>query len=247
MKKSLSPFWFLKEPLDLEHKEYVLLDYLKRISKDLDTDNCLSVIREISGIVKSLNSYKSNNIIQEPPKKYLKKEDRIFLEDFNKKDLSENQINSISAIIDNSLDILYQYSDICLEMIKEEESKIKIFKVNSKLEKSTKKDNSGILIIRNMITDKILNYLFKSQIKMKTLEGDKEISILKKVPIKNPFFSLNYEYIYHEILNEHSLNSGELTQLYVIEIYENFEEESDIYKMAKEKFIDSISGDNGSN
>jgi hypothetical protein len=247
MKKSLSPAWFLKDPLDLEHKEYVLLDYLKHISKDLDSENCLYVIKEISRIIKSLNSYKSNKNLILPPKKYLKKEDRVFIEGFNKKTLSEDDEDLIRSIIDNSLDVLYQYSEICLEMIKEEESKIKIFKINSKLDKTTKKENSGILIIRNMITDKILNYLFKSQIKMKTSEGDKEISILKKVPIKNSFFSLNYEYIYHEILNENSLNSGELTQIYVIEIYENFEEESDIYRMAKEKFIDSISNKNDLN
>jgi hypothetical protein len=150
----------------------------------------------------------------------------------------------LEEIVQNSLDTLYEYSEICLEMLKEEETKIKIFKIQSKFDPPVKKNYSGILIIRNMVTDKILNYFFRAQVTMKTEDGDKEVFILKKVPIKNKFFSLNYEYIYHEILNEFSLNSGYFPHLYVIEINENFEEESEIYKLAKERFIDAIS--NGS-
>ena len=75
---------------------------------------------------------------------------------------------------------------------------------------------------------------------METPEGSKEISILKKIHLKNSFFSLNYEYIYHEILNEIAVDKNYSPQFFVIEIYENFEESSEIYKMAKEKFIEFI-------
>jgi hypothetical protein len=75
---------------------------------------------------------------------------------------------------------------------------------------------------------------------METPEGDKEVSILKKIHLKNSFFSLNYEYIYHEILNEINLDTKYSPQFYVVEIYENFEENSGIYKLAKEKFIEHI-------
>jgi hypothetical protein len=75
---------------------------------------------------------------------------------------------------------------------------------------------------------------------METQEGSKEISILKKIHLKNSFFSLDYEYIYHEILGEMDVNLKNSPLFYVIEIYENFEENSEIYKLAKEKFIKHI-------
>jgi len=241
MKKKLSPIWFLKEPLDPEHKEYVLLDYLKSVSKDLNEENCYSVIREVSRIVKTLNEYKESGKI-DSIKKFLKKEDLDFTEKLLKKELTKEESSSIEEIVEKSLETLYGYSEICLEILKGEESKIKIFRIQSKFEQGDE-NKSGIVIIRNMVTDKLINYYFKSQVTMKTEDGDKEIYILKKIHIKNPFFSLNYEYIYHEILNDFNLDNEVLPSLYVIEIYENFEEDSEIYKIAKEKFIGVISKD----
>jgi hypothetical protein len=239
MKKKLTPIWFLKEPLDPEHKEYVLLDYLKFVSKELNKENCFSIIREISRIVKTLNEYKESGKI-DSIKKFLKKEDLDFVEGLVIKGLTEEESEAIKTIIERSLETLYEYSEICLEILKGEESKIKIFRIQSKFEKGDE-NRSGIVIIRNMVTDKIINYFFKSQVTMKTEEGDKEIYILKKIHVKNPFFSLNYEYIYHEILNDFNLDNQNLPSLYVIEIYENFDEDSEICKIAKEKFIGVIS------
>jgi len=236
----LSPVWFLRDPIDPEYKEYVLLDYLKSISKDIDTENCFPIVRKISKIVKALNDFKETRKISESLLKHLNKEDKEFLNTLYNKSVDLNWLNQVDEIIEKSLNTLYDYSEIFLEMIKEEESKIKIFKINSKYDKKPK-ENSGILIIRNMVTDKILNYFFKGNIRMKMEDEDREIFILKKVHLKNTFFSLNYEYIYHEILQESNINDDPFPGLYVIEIYENFEEESEIYKLAKEKFIEAMS------
>ena len=51
--KNLSTIWFIKEPIDIEHKEYVLLDYLKSISKNINSKNCYPILRAVSKIVKS--------------------------------------------------------------------------------------------------------------------------------------------------------------------------------------------------
>ena len=91
-----------------------------------------------------------------------------------------------------------------------------------------------------MITDKIISYYWQGSVTLKTSEGDKEICVLKKIYLKNQTFSLNYEYIYHEILEEFSKEKRISPELHVIEIYENFDENSEIYKLAKEKFIETI-------
>jgi hypothetical protein len=92
-----------------------------------------------------------------------------------------------------------------------------------------------------MITDKLSNFFFKLNVKMETPDGQKEISIMKKIHLKNTFFSLNYEYIYHEIIEEIQPREVKYSpSFYVIEIYENFNEDSEIYKVAKGKFIEQI-------
>lgn len=240
MSKNISPIWFLKEPIDPEHKEYILLDYLKEISKELSKENCYSILKEISKIVKVLNDFRRDNKLSEYAIKLLKKEDKAYAESLSIESLSADQQETLSLIIEESLQTLYEYSEVCLDILKEEESKIKIFRIESKFDKNDGSENSGIVIIRNMITDKLLNYFFKSKVKMETPEGDKEVSILKKIHLKNSFFSLNYEYIYHEILSEIKVDSKYSPRFYVVEIYENFEENSEIYKLAKEKFIEHI-------
>lgn len=229
------------EPLDPEYKEYILLDYLKGLSKDLNPQTCFSIMREVSQLVKVLNGFKVDRKVDPVHIKSLKKEDKSKISKFDYDSLPEEEKMIIMDIVESSLQTLYEYSEVCLEILKEEESKIKIFRIQSKFSPSDFSENSGIVIIRNMITDKLSNFFFKIKVKMETSEGQKEVSIMKKIHLKNTFFSLSYEYIYHEILQE--IQSGDIKHspsFYVIEIYENFDETSEIYKVAKEKFIDQI-------
>lgn len=241
MRKKLSPIWFIEEPRDQEYKEYVLLDYLKKLSKNLDTKTCYTVIKEISQIVRFLNSFKNQRKLDASLIKNISNEEKTIIEKFNYDELQEDEKMQIMEIVEESLQTLYEYSEICLDIMKEEESKIKIFRIQSKFTDPNAKDNSGIVIIRNMITDKLSNFFFKLNVKMETPDGQKEISIMKKIHLKNTFFSLNYEYIYHEILEEIQPREVKYSpNFYVVEIYENFNEDSEIYKVAKDKFIEQI-------
>jgi hypothetical protein len=239
--KNLSPIWFIKEPIDIEHKEYVLLDYLKSISKNINSKNCYPILRAVSKIVKTLNEFKKNNKIGSALISQLSDEEKKYMEVFNFKSLDIRKKDLISSIIESSLEILYEYSEIFLDMLKEEESKIKIFKVKSKFNSERiEPANSGILIIRNMVTDKIIPYYWQGSVTLKTDHGNKQICVLKKIILKNSRYSMNYEFIYHEILDEFSIEKNVSPELFVIEIYEDFDENSDIYKLAKEKFIETI-------
>lgn len=239
--KNLSPIWFIKEPIDIEHKEYVLLDYLKSISKNINSKNCYPILRAVSKIVKALNEFKKNNKIGSVLISQLSDEEKKYMDSFNFKNLEIQKKDLISSIIESSLEILYEYSEIFLDMLKEEESKIKIFKVKSKFNsEKIEPAKSGILIIRNMVTDKIIPYYWQGSVTLKTDQGSKQICVLKKIILKNSRYSMNYEFIYHEILDEFSIEKNVSPELFVIEIYEDFDENSDIYKLAKEKFIETI-------
>ena len=91
-----------------------------------------------------------------------------------------------------------------------------------------------------MVTDIIEAYRWQGSVILKTAEGDKEVCIMKRIYLKNKTFSINYEYIYHEILETSQDEKRKSPELYVIEIYENYNENSEILKMAKEKFIEKI-------
>jgi hypothetical protein len=239
--KNLSTIWFIKEPIDIEHKEYVLLDYLKSISKNINSKNCYPILRAVSKIVKSLNEFKKNNAISTTIISQLTEEEKEYVKNFNFVNLDQNKKDIIISIIESSLETLYEYSEIFLDMLKEEESKIKIFKVQSKFNsEKEERTNSGILIIRNMVNDKIIPYYWQGAVTLKTEHGNKQICVLKKIILKNSRYSMNYEFIYHEILDEFSIEKNVSPELFVIEIYEDFDEDSDIYKLAKEKFIETI-------
>ena len=240
--KNISPIWFIKEPIDQEHKEYILLDYLKGLSKNLNAGNCYSTIREVSRLLRILNNFKSDRKIESKSFNKWKADDREIIKNFKFDELEESEKEKILLIVDNSLETLYGYSEICIDILKDEELKIQIFEIETDIKNGDqKKSNSGILIIRNMISDKIIPYHWQGLLTMKTKEGDKEVCILKRIYLKNSIFSLNYEFIYHEILAESNTESKSSPILYVIQIYENFDENSEIYRLAKEKFIEKIS------
>lgn len=240
MPKKLSNLWFLNEPFDIEQKEYILLDFLKNKTRELNQDTCLSTIKEISSLIKALKNFRDKKDINSYNRRGLNKQDKKTAEEFKGIVISEDDNESLNSIVEKSLQTLYDYSEICMEMLREEESKIKIFKIESKFEEAKEKSDFGFLVMRNMITDDLLNYFYKSKVKMKTVDGEKDIVILKKIHIKNPFFSMSYEHIYHEILENFGVINSGFPEFYVVEIYENFEEDSEIFSISKDKFFELI-------
>lgn len=241
MTKKLNSLWFLEDPIDLEQKEYILLNFLKIKTKDLNQDNCISIIKEISSLIKILKIFKEGRIEKIISNLQLGKENEKIIEKFKKKKLTEEEVENIKLIVSQSLQTLYDFSEICMEILKEEESKIKIFKIQSKFDPEKNKENFGFLIMRNMITDDLLNYFYKSNVKMKTKNGENEVVLLKKIHIENSIFSMSYEHIYHELLNSFKMNTAGFPEFYVVEIYENFDEDSEIFKISKDKFFEIIS------
>lgn len=238
--EKLSPIWFLESPLDVEHKSYVLLDFLKNKSQNLDGPSVLSSLKEISTLVKAMNSFKESRkipgfLLAGTPKESLSEYNKIV--DLPKQ---SDTFKEIDEVISSSLGILYEFSEICLEIIKEEEEKIKIFKLESKYDRISGLSESGVLLIRNMVTERLIPYYWKETI-MNTEGSKKDVIVMKKISLNNKKFSLSYEHIYHEILSEMGADRNFTPAFYVVEIYENFSEKSDILKLAKDKFIETLS------
>jgi len=239
--EKLSPIWFLEQPLDIEHKNYVLLDYLKKKSEILEGDEVLTNLKEISGIIKVLHHFKDKGELPDYILEDLDQIDKDKIEEMNSPEgeLAKGK-NEIKEIIDSSISILYDFSEIFMEILREEQEKIKIFKLGSRYSQSSVSKESGVLLIRNMITDRIIPYYWK-ETKMEMEGVEKEVVVMKKINLKSKSFSLSYEYIYHEVLDSIGSIKSFTPSFYVIEIYENFSEKSEIFKMAKERFIETLS------
>jgi len=235
--ENLNEIWFIKNPIDVEHKNYILLDYLKRRSQILSSQNVTELLYEITKIVKNLNLFKQNKSVNDYES--LTEEDKREIKKWAKIREDDPKWEMLLSIIDSSLNILFEFSGVCFELLEEDEEKIKIFKIESRFEGPATERKNGIVLVRNMITDRIISYYF-GESKMSFETEDKEIVFLKKVNIKNKTFSLSYEHIYHEVLNEFDKSKNSAPRFYIIEIYEDFKEDSFIFKNAKKKFLNVL-------
>ncbi len=237
----LNTIWFLQKPLDPEHKNYILLDYLKNKSQILDGPSILEGLKEISKIVRVIGDFKKDRKLQNKDREDLSNKEKKELAYAEKLAPESEEYKAITEIIDSTLDTLYGFSEVCMEIVENEREKIKIFKISSKFSQKTEEEkNSGVLIVRNMISDKIFSYYWKESIM--TTEGKrKDVVILKRINIKNSDYSISYEHIYHEVINQISEDKNFSPEFFVMEIYEDFNERSGIFKMAKERFIQSLS------
>ena len=233
--KRLSPVWFLKSPIDVEHKYYILLDFLKSISSEIKDKKIYSPVKKILSLIKSLNYFDRTGLILISDEFFLDEEDQRIISSDLQKTLSEEEKLEIKKIIRESLKILYKYSDLWTNLWKNIESRIKIFN----LVPTEKNPESGITIFRNMSTDEIFSYWWK-KIEMNLDGGTKKGIVLKKIPILNNYYSMSYEFIVHETLDSMGIRNGSSFTCTVIEISEDFNLDSEIFKIAKEKFIKEI-------
>ncbi len=227
--KNLSPIWFIKSPIDAEHKYYILLDFLKSVNLEIKEKKICSPTKKVFSLIEDLNHFLNSGSIL-GGKGEIKREEEILVASFTPEELLE-----IDQIAKNSLKILYKYADLTIRIRKNIEERIKIFNLGG----SVIEWDRGITIFRNMSTEEIFSYWWKKT-EMRIGELKKEGVILKRVPILNNRYSMSYEFIAHETLDSMGIRNGSSFPCTIIEISEDFNLNSEIFKIAKEKFIKEI-------
>ena len=106
--------WILKDPIDMEHKEYVLLDYISKIDKELDTFNLYPTFQELTIHLANLNSI-SNRLkridLKNEPEDV---DDEILLANIVYRDLTEFDTNELKEIVKISKDANNRLKDYFL-------------------------------------------------------------------------------------------------------------------------------------
>ena len=233
--KNLSPVWFLKSPIDTEQKHYILLSFLQGVNQEIKNNNIYSPVKRIFSLIKELEYFLKTQSLDEFKKMPLSEEDKSLIDHYSKNPISREEREELGSIAKSSLKILYKYADMGINLWKNIESRIKMYTLEAPdLDKTT-----GITIFRNMSSDEVFPYWWKKT-EMR-LEGEtKKGIILKKVYIPNSHFSMSYEFIMHETMVSMGMREGGKIPCTIIEISEDFNQNSEIFKIAKERFIQEI-------
>jgi hypothetical protein len=196
--KELSKTWFLNHPIDLEHKQYLLLDFLKSVNTEIKKDEIYHPIKKIFSLTRELSIFKSWLINKE--KTWSSEISAEILNFYLSCSFSNEEEEELVKILNFSLEVLYKYSELGLDLWKGVEKRIKAFD----LDNGNGEKTYGVLIFRNMATDEIFPYLWSSEI-----ENPKGV-MMKRVNLTNNYFSMTYEFIVHEIIDRKStrLNSS---------------------------------------
>jgi hypothetical protein len=89
-------------------------------------------------------------------------------------------------------------------------------------------------LVRNLATDEIYSYWWSRYSNASSFG-----IMMKRVRISNNFFSISYDHLVNEILVTVGVQAPN-SKVTVIEIQEDFNEESNILKIAKELFIKDL-------
>jgi hypothetical protein len=228
--KNLETTWFLNSPIDAEHKQYILLDFLQELNTEIRRDNIYQPIQQIFSSIKDLKLAEKILTGEKIDHQILDPQEIQIFEKFASSKFSENEKKELSEIVDLSLDCLYKYAELGTNIWKKLEKRISVYNLRPEIKNS----DLGILMVRNLATDEIYSYWW-SRYSNSTSFG----IMMKKVKIPNNFFSISYDHLVNEILVSVGVECQN-TKITVIEIYEDFNEESNILKIAKELFIKDL-------
>jgi len=228
--KNLESTWFLQSPIDSEHKQYILLDFLQQVNHEIRRDNIYHPIQQVFSSIKELRL--AEKILSEEKidiQKMDSQEIQIF-EKFTGSEFTEEEKDELRDIIDLSLDCLYKYAELGTNIWKKLEKRISFYNLRPEVKNS----ELGVLLVRNLATDEIYSYWWSRYSNANSFG-----IIMKRVKISNNFFSMSYDHLLNEILASVGVKSQDL-KVTAIEIYEDFNEESNILKIAKEIFIKDL-------
>jgi len=200
------------------------------VNYEIRRDNIYHPIQQVFSSIKELRL--AEKILSEKKidiQKMDLQEIQIF-EKFTGSEFTEEEKDELRGIIDLSLDCLYKYAELGTNIWKKLEKRISFYN----LRPDVKNSELGILLVRNLATDEIYSYWW-SRYSNATSFG----IMMKRVKIPNNFFSISYDHLLNEILESVGVKSQDL-KITAIEIYEDFNEESNILKIAKELFIKDL-------
>jgi hypothetical protein len=113
----LSPDWYLKDPIDFEHKEYILNSFLLKVEEALSRGEIYPFFTEISLHLASIGNYLKSSKYVFISKEFTSCDDEVMLYELkskkSRKKFTDEQLKELKEILVFSQDKLLQYFTIC--------------------------------------------------------------------------------------------------------------------------------------
>lgn len=112
---TLKTDWLLEEPIDFEHKKYILLSYFQKINKQLEENKIYPFFTEISLHLASLQTLIKEGVVLYTNKKFNSIDDEILIKDLMVKpmrQLNQNEIIEMEKIIKFSATKFFEFFSV---------------------------------------------------------------------------------------------------------------------------------------
>jgi len=126
--KNLQPYWFLQDPIDAEHKYYILMDFLQSVETDLGEKKYSEQIQKITRVYNDIKNFQKFNKLSDRTVKNMtndeieKAHELITLVDGN---------DEIELILDGTLEVLENFMQKINPYLEEIEKSLE-FKITTK-------------------------------------------------------------------------------------------------------------------
>ena len=107
--------WLFQEPIDFEHKKYVLLAYFKKIDEKLNQNKLYPTFIELSLHLASLQTLIKEHVVLSTNKNFTSYDDEVLLKELTAKsipNLEDKDMNEVNKIIKHSSDKFLEYFNI---------------------------------------------------------------------------------------------------------------------------------------
>ena len=154
--KSFKPYWFLEDPLDTEHKYYILMSFLIDVKKSFGKAGYFKKIKKLLAIKNDLMSFSKNMELTPKTNESMTEAERDML--YNLLDKHIHNDDEIQNIIKNSITVIDEFIDENHEYFDKYKS---LVTVETYCQKYNLWDQ-GILVVRqkNEMNLKIFSWFF---------------------------------------------------------------------------------------
>jgi hypothetical protein len=230
--KNLQPYWFLQNPIDAEHKYYILMDFLQSVEADLGKKKYSEQIQKITRVYNDIRSFQKFNKLSDRTLKNMTQEeldrssDLITLVDENEE---------VELILDSSLQVLEGFMEKINPYIEEIEKSLE-FKIHN--EKFFSKDR-GYVVMRNNKNKKMKIYSWLFSI-IKVDEVEQVGLLLSELMDPLPEYTKSDRKIY-SFFEKEIKNFSRYSDCFIIVDLEKTKGEDEIsFELIKDKSIEFI-------
>jgi len=230
--KNISPYWFMLNPIDTEHKYYVLMDFLQSIENDLKEKKYSSQIQKLNRVYNDLKNFQKFNRLSDRTVKALSDNEISKIKELTEMTLENPELEDI---INSSLESLDEFIDKISPYMEDIERALNFRIMN---EDALRKDR-GYVIMRNNKDKKMRIYSWSFSI-VKVDEAEQVGLLLSELLDPLPVYTKSDRKIY-SFFNKEIKNFSKTADCFIMVDLEKTKGEDDIsFDLMKEKSIEFI-------